>query len=420
MAEFLHLITPHEFLQIVTEQVPLQSRGGEVIPFTDALHRVIARDLYAPVDLPPFTRSTVDGFAVRAMDTAGATETLPGYLSVAGEVLMGEGTDLELLPGQAAKIPTGGMLPKGADAVMMVEYTDFVDAQTIEFTRSLAPGENMVRKGEDIVAGQLLLPRGHRIRPQEVGALAGLGITEVEVFLRPVVVIFSTGDELISPDKTPKEGEIRDINTYSIGAYLQEMGCIVRQLGIIEDDYESIRKTVAMNRDADLILLSGGSSVGVKDMTVDVLNSFEKPGVIVHGVAIKPGKPTILAMLDRQPVVGLPGHPASAWTVFHILIKPMVQILKGERTPADVAAGREQQVRPLIRAVISRNVVSDRGREEYVPVRVRLDETQGYIADPILGKSSLITTLVQANGYVRVAQYQEGLYQGETVSVRLF
>jgi len=433
--EFLKLISPHDFFRILYENVKLSPKKMETVVFTDALHRIVARDIISPIDLPSFSRSTVDGFVVRADDTAGASEALPGYLTVVGEILIGEKAEIKLKTGQAIKIPTGGMLPSGANAVIMIEYTEYLDENTIEFTRPVAEGENVVQKGEDIKKGELLLKKGHLIRPQDIGALAGLGITEIVVFARPVVALISTGDEIVSPYVEPKPGEIRDINTYSIGALIEDMGVKIRRIGIVEDSFTELEKAIHKNLDCDLILISGGSSVGVKDMTIDVLNSLGEPGVIVHGISIKPGKPTILAVVDNLPIIGLPGHPASAWTSFNILVKPIIQILKGERRLEELnRIGTNVRINRgdlQIEAILSRNLVSDKGREEYIPVRIkpisdtRLDSVidRGkvkYIAEPISGKSSLITTLVQGDGVIKIDTYQEGLNQGDIVKVQLF
>lgn len=421
MTEFLKLNSPEEFWKTLQEKAVITPREKERIPFTEGLNRVLAQEVRAPLSLPPFDRSTVDGFAVRSRDTAGASESLPLYLTVKGEVLMGESTGLKLGPGEAVRISTGGMVPAGADAVLMVENTEYLDERTIEFTSSVAAGENVVRKGEDISEGELLLEKGHLIRPQDIGALAGLGITEIEVFARPEVAVISTGDELVPPAAQPGPGEIRDINTYAIGAVLEDLGCRVRLVGIVEDSFNRLRKAIKDNLDCDLILISGGSSVGVKDMTVDLLNSLGEPGVLLHGVSVKPGKPTILAVINRLPVIGLPGHPASAWTITSVLVKPLVLSLRGEKA---LTKDYKTAIFPGLEAILNRNLVSDKGREEYVPVRVKVEEESAegfrYIAEPVTGKSSLITTLVQADGFIRIDTYQEGVSKGEKVIVYLF
>lgn len=420
MGGFLDLVTPQQCLLQLAETIKVEPRGTEVLPFYDSLGRVIARPVVAPTDLPAFDRSTVDGFAVRAADTAGASETLPGYLQVIGEILMGETAQMVLRPGQAAKIATGGMLPDGADAVLMVEYTEFLDGTTIEFARSVAAGENLVCKGEDIAKGTVLFWQGHKVRPQDLGALAGLGITELEVYCMPKVALLSTGDELVSPYEEPRNGQVRDINTYSIGGLLRQLGCKVQEIGIVEDTYNRLHKAVEDHLDCDLLILSGGSSVGVKDMTVDLLNSFGEPGVIVHGVSIKPGKPTILGVVHGLPVVGLPGHPASAWNIATVLVTPIVTALRGEADLVQLVERSSTLLRGEVTAVLSRNLVSDRGKEEYVPVKIVKEPEIGLVARPVLGKSSLITTLAGADGYIRIDTFTEGLNQGELVKVLLY
>lgn len=451
MREFLDLISPQDFHKLVSDhfKVELGEAKVETVGLTECLGRVVAEDVTSPVDLPGFDRSTVDGYAVRAADTAGVSESLPGYLEVIGEVRMGEEAKVEIRPGQCVSIATGGMLPKGADAVIMVEHTDVLPDGTLEFTSSVAPAENVIRRGEDIRKGEVLFRRGHVLRPQDIGALAGLGITRVKVFARPRVALISTGDELVPPDVEPEIGKVRDINTYSIGALIESLGCEARRVGIVEDDFSALATAIRENLDCDMILISGGSSKGTRDLTVSVLNSLGKPGVLVHGVAIKPGKPTIFALIGSLPVFGLPGHPASALTVFSVLVRPLILRMKGE---AD--AVRPAQESRRVKAVLSRNLASDKGREEYVPVRLRRispenrnpeSEVQAaraehlsagllsavhapagqpsgirYAADPVLGKSGLITPLAMADGVIKIDINREGLPQGTVVDVELF
>lgn len=413
MTEFLELNPPKVFWEKIKEHVSINP-GKEKIHFTDGLDRILAEDIKSGVNLPPFSRSTVDGFAVRAADTSGASESLPVYFDVVGKVFMGKQADIEVGPGEAVEIATGGMLPPGADAVLMVEYTEYLDDRTIETSKSVAVGENVVIKGEDIEKGKLLLKRGHRIRPQDIGALAGLGITDIDVYKIPEIAVISTGDELVSPEAEPESGQIRDINSYSIGSLLKKTGSKVRLEGIIRDNFDSLKKAVYNNLDADMILISGGSSVGVKDITIDVLNSLGEPGVLLHGISIKPGKPTILAVIDNCPVIGLPGHPSSAWTITNQLVIPLVNVLQGENNNL-------YNKNYKIQAKLNRNLISDKGREEYVPVRLILSGGDGeYIAEPITGKSSLITTLVEADGFIRIGTYTEGLNKGDRVEIELF
>lgn len=421
MSEFMDLSHPHIFWELLNEHLNIKVDCSETVNFKESINRVLAEDIYSPENLPPFNRSTVDGFAVQSADTAGASDSLPAYLKVTGEVEMGSKTDLIINSGEAVKIATGGMLPAGADAVIMVEYTEYLDDNTIETAHAVAPGENVVWKGEDIKEGELLLPEGHFMRPQDIGVLAGLGITTMKVYRKPVVAIISTGDELIPPEADPAPGQIRDINSYSLGATIENNGGIAKYIGIVEDSFSRLKETVQTSLDADLVLISGGSSVGLKDMTVNVLNSLGEPGVLLHGIAIKPGKPTILAVIDDTPVLGLPGHPASSWTITHTIVRPLIMAM----------AGRERGIPKTVKAVLERNLVSDKGREEYVPVKLispqnhqdhnsPSEERIRYTARPVTGKSSLITTLVQSDGFIKIETFREGLDKGEEVEVILF
>jgi len=416
MREFLELNPPEKFWEEIKEYLLNYKFDKEKLDLDAALNRITAEDIISPINLPPFSRSTVDGYAVKAQDTAGASAAMPTYLEVIGSVEMGEETGLSLESGEAAAVATGGMLPQGADAVLMIENTEKIDSSTIETSKSLAVGENLVKKAEDIAEGELLFQKGRKILARDIGALAGLGITELKCFKKPLTAIISTGDELISPDADAEKGKIRDINSFSISAYLKKIGSNTRRAGIIEDEFESLKKAVKDNLDADLVLISGGSSVGIKDMTIDLLNSLGEPGVLMHGLSIKPGKPTILAVVDDTPVIGLPGHPASAWTVTTVFVSEIVRVLTGERKAADI--GINDNI-CRIEAELSRNLVSDKGREQYVPVKVSKNAEGKLTAEPMLGKSSLITNLVQSNAFLKIESYQEGKDKGEIVELFL-
>lgn len=381
--------------------------GSETVDLPEALGRVAAADITAGEDLPPFSRSSVDGFAVRSADTFGAGESVPVILSITGEVAMGEQSAGALLPGQAVAVPTGGMLPPGADAVVMLEHTDRPDAETLLVLHVAAPGENVVARGEDIAAGAVILAAGQRIGPQHIGILAACGHARVPVREKPAVAVISTGDELVDIDKVPAGGQIRDINSYALGAMLTAAGCRVERLGIVRDSYEDflavLTKAVAACR---LVVISGGSSVGARDYTVRAIGALGSPGVLIHGIAVKPGRPTVFGMVGRVPVFGLPGHPVAAMTVCEQLVKPAVRLLLGQ-TDGEPCA---------VPAAVSRSVASAPGRDDFV--NVRLGKSQGqYTAEPILGKSGLISTIAQADGVVHIPADKSGLYSGETVEV---
>ncbi len=409
MKELFRVLTPVDALQLLHANLAPQVEA-ERVPLARALDRVLAEDLIAPCDLPDFPRSTMDGFAVRAPDTYGASEGLPAYLTVTGEVFMGTRADVRVGVGEAVRIATGGMLPEGADAVVMVELTQEVDDSTIEVVKPVAPGENVLQVGEDITAGSAVLPRGHRLRPQDLGGLAALGITEVAVARKLRVAIIASGDEVVPPDRTPTPGQIRDVNTSTIAALVERAGHEPLPLGVAPDVYDEIaglaRRGMA---EADVVILSAGSSVSVRDMTADVISSLGTPGILVHGVSLRPGKPTILAVADGKPVFGLPGNPVSCMVTFDLFVGPTLALLGGAEAPR----------RQSVSARLARNIASAAGREDYV--QVRLESRDGELwAVPVFGKSNLIYTLVRADGMVRVELDAGGLSEGTTVPVMLF
>ena len=391
----------------------------EEVDAIEALGRVAARDVESPEDLPGFERSGMDGFAVRASDTFGAGEGQPAYLEFVGEVPMGAPGTMKVGPGQTLRISTGGVLPEGADAVLMVENTEVTVAKvpgttvaTVEVVKGVAPGENIVRRDDDIAKGALLLEEGQVIGPPHIGALAGLGITRISVFVLPVVGIISTGDELVPPDEKPGPGQVRDVNSVALAAGLEQAGCVSRMYGIVEDDYGRLLEVArGALSECDALIISGGSSVGVRDVTSDVIQGLGKPGLLAHGIYLKPGKPTLIAVCEGKPVLGFPGNPASALAVFREVFLPVLKTLRGE------ALDRVKSAR-LVEAVLGRSVASDPGRLDLVPVT--LEEREGeLVAAPVAGKSSLIGTLARAQGQVRIPEGSEGLEQGERVIIEL-
>lgn len=410
MAELLSVVPPGEALSKLHKYLaPLG--GREEIDVAEALDRVLAKDLTAPSDLPAFSRSTMDGYAVRAADTYGASEGIPGYLDVAGEVLMGRPADITISVGQAAKVHTGGMLPDGADAVVMVENTQQVDENTIEVVKSVAPGENVLQVGDDIRQGSSLVRAGHRLRPQDIGGLMGLGITKVAVYPRPRVALLSTGDEVIPPQQTPTPGQVRDINSYSLATRATRVGAVPVSLGIVGDDYETMKEKAQEGLEsADVLVISAGSSVSVRDATARVISALGEPGILVHGVSIRPGKPTILAIASGKPVFGLPGNPVSALVTFDLFVVPTIRLLGG---------CVETLAKDFVEARLTRNVASTAGREDYVAVRLERREG-GAWAEPIFGESNLITTLMRADGMALIPLNVHGVSEGESVRVVLF
>lgn len=408
MAEFFTVRTPAEAWALLLEQLQPQPKIEEVTTYS-ALDRVLSQTLSSPQDLPSFVRSTVDGYAVTAADTYGASGGLPAFLTVAGEVPMGQLSTLEMKLGEAALVHTGGMIPTGATAVVMVEHMQSVDAQSIEVLRAVADGENVIQVGEDVAAGESVLAPGRQLRPQDIGALLALGITQVQVAKPPRVAILSTGDEVVPPESETQPGQVRDINSYTLAALVTRAGGEPILHGIVPDDRAALEAAAAAAlADADIVVLSAGSSVSYRDMSVDVIDGLGDPGVLVHGVSVRPGKPTIVAVCDGKPVFGLPGNPVSAMVIFELLVTPAIRLL----------LGTESQPQQQVQARLARNIASVAGREDYVQVQV--EERDGsFWATPVFGKSNLIYTLVHAQGAVKVPLDAGGIAEGDWVTVYL-
>lgn len=415
MPEFFNVLPPQQALATLLQVLPPPSIAFEDVPAQDALGRITATDLVSRQDLPTFARSTVDGYSLRAADSFGATEGLPACFSVVGEVPMGRAPAVAVSLGEAALTYTGGMLAIGADAVVMVEHTQQIDADTIEVVRPVAPGQNVVQPGEDVRTGDIILPRGHLLRPQDVGGLAALGIASVSVARRPRVAVLSMGDEVVSPQSEPAVGQVRDINSYTIASQILRGGAEPVPLGIVPDNYQQQLEVARRGLEhSDALIFSAGSSVSARDMTADIINALGQPGVLVHGLSIHPGKPAIVGMVDEKPVFGLPGNPVSAMIVFDLLVRPILYHLAGSATVPEPATAA---------ARLDRDVASAPGRQDYVPVRLKRKHDNGsedLVAEPVFGKSNLIFTLIRADGLVQVPLDQAGLYAGQTVEVRLF
>lgn len=411
------VVTVEEALRIFYESFRVPALESEELPVMEVLGRVTWEDVISGADLPGFARSSMDGYAVIASDTYGATESLPAYLKVAGEVPMGEEAETPARRGHAIRISTGGMLPPGADAVVILEDTQPFGPREIEVTRPVALGENVVRAGDDIKEGETVLATGHRLRPQDLGALAGIGVTRLRVFRKPRVAIINTGNEIIDAAAEPKPGQIRDVNSYNLSGLVRQSGGEPALLGIYRDEYEPIRDAVEKGlKAADVVALTGGSSVGAGDLAARVIDELGGPGVLVHGVAVKPGKPVIIGICNGKPVFGLPGHPVAVSVSFDIFMKPLLKRLSGEVDP--LAAVGVPPVR-VVRARMARNYSSSQGREDHI--RVALEMRDGELwAKPVLGKSGLISTLVKAHGTVVVGLGRIGLEKGEWVEVSLF
>jgi len=397
-------------LQRVLEFVSLfPAVETEIITLEKTHGRILAEDIAADIDLPGFSRSTMDGYAVRASSTFGASEENPAYLNVVGQISMGESPSFSIGQGEAARIATGGMLPEGADSVIMIEHTEILDDKTIEAYKSAAPGQHAIEKGEDFAEGNIVLHAGQKIRPQETGLLAAFGKEKVNVFKQPVVGIISTGDEVVPLSEIPLPGQIRDINTFSLSGQVAEAGGVPISFGIVKDDYNKLlAKCSEAFLSCDMVLISGGSSVGTRDFTIEVLSALPDSEIIVHGISISPGKPTILARSGKKAIWGLPGHVVSAMVVFDVVVKPFIEKTSG--------LSQQQKKKFAITALLSRNVASAQGRTDYI--RVKLIENDGILwAEPIMGKSGLINTMVKADGLIEVGKNVEGLEKGSVVKV---
>ncbi|MGD9100869.1 MAG: molybdopterin molybdotransferase MoeA [Anaerolineae bacterium] len=410
MPELFTLVPPDQARATLFEHLPVAVQT-EVIPTAEALGRVTAAPLHSPMALPAFARSSKDGYAVRAADTLGASESVPAYLTVVGEVPMGQAATVEVGPGQTAIAHTGGMIPPGADGVVMVERTQKLDEQNIEVLRPVAAGENIINVGEDILQGDAILPAGHLLRPQDVGGLLAVGLTEISVARRPRVALIATGDEVIPPSQALEPGQVRDINTYTLSGLVQQAGGQPWPLGIVSDRFEALKAAAARGlAEADVVIMSAGSSVSVRDMTADVINELGQPGVLVHGISFRPGKPTVLAICDGKPVFGLPGNPVSVMVVFGLLVTPTLWRWQGLAHPPEPRTTK---------ARLARNVAGMAGREDRVPVRLE-QRDDGLWAAPVFGQSNLIFTLVKADGMVKIPLDETGISAGEWVEVRLF
>jgi molybdopterin molybdotransferase len=408
---FFKVVTPQEALRALLQ---VSSVGSERIPTVRARARVLAEDLYSSVDLPHFHRAAMDGYAVKAKDTFGANQSLPAYLKLAGVVEMGKEATQRLGAGEAIRISTGGMMPPESDAVVMVEYTDETDAGLVEIHRSVSPWQNVIQIGDDIKKRELVFQRGRRLRAHDLGALTGVGISSVLVYMRPRIALISTGDEIVDADTDPMPGQVRNINQHSLAGLIEGCGGELRDWGVIRDDKDQLIRAIAEALQwSDLVLLSGGSSMGAKDIALEAILSFPDSEFIFHGISVSPGKPTIFAKACGKPIMGLPGYPVSALVIFDLFAAPVLRKIGGEEVTGI------NQFEKTLRATLKTNIASQVGREDYVRVTLERD-SERWLATPLPSKSGAIFTLVKADGMVRIDLNQDGLEQGEEVEVILF
>lgn len=399
-----------EVLSIINEHFSSFKLEEETLDIKNAIGRITAENISSNEDIPGFNRSSVDGYAVISSDTFGAGESIPAQLELIGNVLMGQTPKFNIKSGQTAYIPTGGELPENADAVIMIEYTENYNDGFIYIDKPTSPGSSVIFKGDDVAAGCEVIKSNHCLRAQDIGALSAMGYCRIKVKRKIKVGIISSGDEIIEINEKPSGSKVRDVNSYSLYAGVLAFGGEPIHYGIVGDDYENLRMKVKCAIDeCDVVLISGGSSVGSKDETYKVINSLGLPGILVHGIAVKPGKPTILGNLNGKAVFGLPGHPASAFMIFRIFVCYLFNVMyKTTGTFVNSLKGE-----------MKCNYPSNNGREEYLPVK--LEKIEGrLIAEPIFGKSGLITLLSAADGYIHISRGSEGLSKGEEVEVVLF
>lgn len=406
----LQVKTVDEVFEIIGKEFSGYSLESESVSILDVVGRILAEDIFSPENVPAFTRSSVDGYAVVASETFGASETMSGQLLKSEPVEMGITPKEPLKKGYAAYIPTGGELPQNADAVVMIEYTEDNNDEYIYINKPVAPGNNVVLTGDDVKSGSVIFNAGKKLKIADIGVLAAVGISRVNVYRKLKVGIIATGDEIVPVEKKTGNAQVRDVNSSFLYAAVKDYNAEPVMYGIVEDNFEKIKAVAedAINN-CDIICISGGSSAGEKDDTVRIIDTLGRPGVLVHGIAVKPGKPTIIGRINNKPVVGLPGHPASAFMIYSIFVKNILDTMNGVL----------HETKKTLGAVLLQNYPSNTGREEFLPVRVKLLDGK-YAVQPVFGKSGQIKMLSDADGYVHIKRGTEGLMAGNTVDVILF
>jgi len=408
---FFRVITSARFCELLRAFTPVDA---QTLPLEDCLGRILAHDILSTDDIPALDRSCMDGYALRAADTFGASEGNPAYLELVQSAAIDEVVSRILGSGECMGIATGGSLPPGANAVLMVEHTQMLGDTTVEVRKTVTPGENVMLRGEDVSAGQVALPAGRRLRPQDVGLMAAIGCLSAKIYRLPRCGIISTGDELVPVESTPRPGQIRDVNSHTLACMARQAGASVRSFGLVPDRREALESALSRSlEESDVVFISGGSSIGTRDLTIEVLESFADSEILAHGVSISPGKPTILARVGGKPVLGLPGQVTSAQVVMLVFGLPLLEHLGGDSGAFDLA---RRVLRP---ARLGANLSSKPGREDYV--RVRLEEQEGeLVAMPRLGKSGLLRTMLDADGLICLPASLEGMRAGQKVDVWTF
>ena len=399
----LNVVSMEDAIRITEIEFSSYKTGTEKLHISDCIGRVLAEDILSAENIPPFDRSTVDGYAVLSSDTFGAGESIPSMLFLTGEILMGEEAKSTVSSGECIKISTGGMLPKGSDSVVMVEHTEQMLDGTCLVFKAVSPYQNVTKKGDDVKIGQTVINKGTKITSRHIGILCALGITEVECVRKIKVGIISSGDEIVPVEESVPMGKIRDINSHFLASLIEENGYETTEYGIVKDNFDELYNTLQKATDeCDAVLISGGSSAGAKDMTAAVIDKNGK--VFFHGIAVKPGKPTIFGKVNEKAVFGLPGHPAAAYLIAKTVVMNLLSFCS------------KQKNKPLtVSAEIVESISSNHGREELVPVILKDGKAQ-----PLFFKSGLVSLLSSADGFVIIPRNKEGLFKGENVTVHLF
>ena len=410
MSEFFDVVTPKEAINKLLSEKNFPEMISEKINTVDSNSRILNQDIKSEVNLPHFNRSSMDGYAIYANDSNGVSLSSPNYLEIIEEIKMGDVPKQKIIPGKTSRIFTGGMIPEGSTAVIMEEDTEELGNNMIEIKKPVATGENIIFSGEETKKGNIIIKKGIKIRSQEIGSLLESGLTKIFVSKKPIIGVLSSGDELIPPSKKLELGKIRDINTYTISNLIKNSGCIAKIFPILPDDLNSqLNQTKKALEFCDMLIFSAGSSISYRDTTAEVINSLDKPGVIVHGISVKPGKPTILGLSDKKPIIGLPGNPVSSIMIFINIVKPILDKLNNY-----IGTITNQ-----IDCKLTQDISSQTGREDYVQVSMKT-HNQKILATPVFGKSNLINTLVNSDGFITIPPESGGLYKNSLVKVKTY
>ncbi|WPX09594.1 molybdopterin molybdotransferase MoeA [Anaerocellum danielii] len=400
------LKTYFEVFEMLKDEFCGFSLESEKVSIQEAVFRIVAQDIVSGIDVPHFDKSTVDGYALMCEETFEANDENPSIFEIVGEVKTGEVPNFQIQKGQAAKIFTGGYVPQNANSIVMLENTIEEDGKLYVF-KPAKPGENILKKGEDIKKGSIVIKKYQKLEPAQIGVLAAIGKKEVEVFKKIRVGIISTGDEIISQDEKLYSAKIYDVNSFTLYTSCCKEYVLPKMYGIVKDDFEDLKNSLLRAlEENDVVLISGGSSVGTYDNTLKAIESLKDSKVLVDGVSIKPGKPTIIAKVGRKAVFGLPGHPVSCLFIFNFFVKKLIDIIL-----------HQQDTSRKVLAKMKTSVATSSGRTEFVFVKLHFGDE--VLAEPLYGKSGSINLLNNATGYIRVDATKTGIRAGDIVEVVL-